>query len=150
MLQNIVHKGCNMEVKDFFERLKMIDALIENKKAEIQMWKNIAISTAPQGESERVQTTKNPQKMADAVNKYVDIEREIEALTFEKDEYIKMIEKVQNSLFYDILHKYHIQHIKLSEIAEKKGYSYDYIKDRHLEAKKQLQNILNNSKEPTK
>ena len=139
-----------MEVKDFFERLSMIDCQIENKKAEIQMWKNIALNTAPQGESERVQSTKNPQKMADAVNKYVDLEREIETLVHEKDECIKIIEKVSNPLFYDILHKYHIQHMKLAEIAKIRGYSYDYIKDRHLEAKKELQNVLNNLKEPTK
>lgn len=138
-----------MEVKDFFERLKLIELQIENKKAEIQMWKNIALNTAPQGESERVQTTKEPQKMANAVNKYVDLEREIETLMFEKDGCIKIIEKVQNPLFYDILHKYHIQHMKLSKIAKIKGYSYDYIRDRHIEAKKDLQNILNNLKEPT-
>ena len=135
-----------MEVKEFFDRLQMIDCQIENKKAEIQMWKGIALNTAPQGESERVQTTKEPQKMANAVNKYVDLEREIESLALEKDECIKIIEKVETPLFYDILHKYHIQHKNLSEIAEKKGYSYDHIKHCHLEAKKELQKILNNAK----
>lgn len=132
-----------MEVKEFIERLKMIDCQIENKKAEIQMWKNIALSTAPQGESERVQLTKNPQKMADAVNKYVDLEKEIETLMLEKDECIKIIEKVKNPLLYDILHKYHIQHMKLSEIADLKGYTHEYIRDRHKKAKKELQKVLN-------
>jgi UV DNA damage repair endonuclease len=139
-----------MEVKEFFERLEMIDCQIENKQAEIQMWKGIALNTTPQGESERVQTTKEPQKMANAVNRYVDLEKEIESLAFEKDECIKIIEKVEIPLFYDILHKYHIQHKKLSEIAEIKGYSYDYMRDRHLEAKKELQKVLNNLKIPTK
>lgn len=139
-----------MEVKEFLNRLEMIDCQIENKKAEIQMWKNVALNTAPQGESERVQSTKNPQKMADAVNRYVDLEKEIEALALEKAECIKIIEMVSNPLLYDILHKYHIQNMKLSEIAKIRGYSYDYIKDRHLEAKKELQKVLNDLKEPTK
>lgn len=133
-----------MEVKEFFDRLQMIDCQIENKKAEIQMWKNVALNTAPQGESERVQTTKEPQKMANAVNKYVDLEREIESLALEKDECIKIVEKVENPLLYNILHKHHIQHMKLSGVAEKLGYSYDYIREMHLEAKKELLKVLNN------
>ena len=139
-----------MEVKEFLNRLEMIDCQIENKKAEIQMWKNVALNTAPQGESERVQSTKNPQKMADAVNRYVDLEKEIEALVCEKAECIKIIERVSDPLLYDILHKYHIQQMKLAKIAEIKGYSYDYMRDRHTEAKKELQKVLNNLKEPTK
>ena len=138
-----------MEVKEFLNRLEMIDCQIENKKAEIQMWKNIALNTAPQGESERVQSTKNPQKMADAVNRYVDLEKEIEALICEKAECIKIIEMVSEPLFYDILHKYHIQHMKLSEIADLKGYTHQYIRLKHSEATKELQNVLKSLKVST-
>lgn len=133
-----------MEVKEFLNRLEMIDCQIENKKAEIQMWKNVALNTSPQGESERVQSTKNPQKMADAVNRYVDLEKEIESLVCEKAECIKIIERVSDPLLYDILHKYHIQHINLSEIAKMKNYSHDYMRKIHKKAHTELQKVLNN------
>ena len=140
----------------------MLDKMIENKLAEVEHWKTIALGTTASGadiivngvshKMDKVQTDGNPQKMADAIAKYVDIEREInnciDDLIKVKNEVINVIEQTNNPLQYDILHKHYIQHKSLSDIAIHTNYSYAYIVEVHGKALKKVQKILDLQKEP--
>ena len=63
-----------MKAKDYLRQLQKLDKLIENKLAEKEQWKAMATSTTQQLTADRVQTSGNPQKMADAVCKIIEIE----------------------------------------------------------------------------
>ena len=76
---------CN--AREFLKQPKKLDKMIENKLIEKSQWKAIATSTTAQMGGERVQTSGSKQRMSDAVDKYVDMENEI-------DEYIdRLIDK---------------------------------------------------------
>lgn len=145
-----------MKAKEFLNQVKKWDTIIENKMIERQQWKDIAMSTTATGTNitingiiqsmERVQSTANPQKMADAINRYVDIEKEInqciDALVDAKKEVVSVIEQLATTE-YDILHKVYVQHLTLYDVADKYNKTYSWVTTVHGRALKNVQNILN-------
>ena len=138
-----------MKAKDFMNQLKKIDCMIENKLVERQQWKSIATGTTAQMGGERVQTSSSKQKMADAVGRYTDIEREvdmcIDRLVDTKKDVIRVIEKLE-LMEYDILHKHYVQYKKFVTIAEEEHYSEVSISNKHQEALERVQEILDRKK----
>ena len=138
--------GMKVEAKAYLKQVRKLDDLIENKLAEREQWKAIATSTTQRFGGERVQSSGNPQKMADAITKYVEIENEIDGLVDrfvdKKREIISTIEKLSQKE-YDLLHKVYIQYFTLDEYAAKKGKSYSWVTTVHGRALKKLQTILN-------
>jgi DNA-directed RNA polymerase specialized sigma24 family protein len=134
-----------LKAKDYLRQLKMLDRLIENKLAEKEQWKAMATSTTQQLTADRVQTSGNPQKMADAVCKIIEIEAEIDAcidsLVDTKRDVIKTLERL-NPTEYDLLHKVYVQFLTFEEVADKKGKSYSWVTTVHGRALKNVQRIL--------
>jgi DNA-directed RNA polymerase specialized sigma24 family protein len=75
----------------------------------------------------------------------VDIEAEIDSLIDKlidtKKEVIQTIEELSSPLQYDVLHLHYIQFMTLQEIADKYGMSYDWAKQAHKRAVKNVQRI---------
>ena len=99
-----------MNAKQYLEQVKKIDKIIFNKQSEIEQWKTIAESiTVPI--IERVQTSGNPQKMAEAVHRIVEIQNDISECINRyssiKMDIIKTIE-ILPAEEYDLLHKVYI------------------------------------------
>lgn len=138
-----------MKAKDYLRQLKMLDKLIENKLAEKEQWKAMATSTTQQLTADRVQTSGNPQKMADAVCKIIEIEAEIDAcidsLVDTKRDAIKTLERL-NPTEYDLLHKVYVQFFTLEEVADRRGKSYSWATTVHGRALKNVQRILDERK----
>ena len=144
-----------MKAKEFLKQVLKLDKLIENKLIEREQWKSIAMGTTSGGadvivngvthKMDRVQSSGNPQKMADAVARYVDLEAEIDAVIDElvdtKKDVIAVIERLA-PIEYDILHKMYIQHNTLDETAELCNKSYSWAKTVHGIALKNVQRIL--------
>ena len=134
-----------MDAKDFLRQLKKIDCMIENKLVEKQQWQAIAMGTTAQMGGERVQASSSQQKMADAVGRYMDIEREvdecIDRLFDTKKDVISVIEQLETSQ-YDILHKKYVQYLTFLEIAAIKDKSESNITSIHGIALKNVQKIL--------
>jgi len=134
-----------LKAKEYLRQLKMLDRLIENKLAEKEQWKAMATSTTQQLTADRVQTTGNPQKMADAVCKIIEIEAEIDAfvdkLIDTKRDVISTLERL-NPTEYDLLHKVYVQFFTFEEVADKKGKSYSWVTTVHGRALKNVQRIL--------
>jgi DNA-directed RNA polymerase specialized sigma24 family protein len=134
-----------LKAKDYLRQLKMLDRLIENKLAEKEQWKAMATSTTQQLTADRVQTSGNPQKMADAVCKIIEIEAEIDAcidnLVDTKRDVIKTLERL-NPTEYDLLHKVYVQFLTFEEVADKKGKSYSWVTTVHGRALKNVQRLL--------
>ena len=135
-----------MNAKEFLRQIKKLDRLIENKLIEIQRWKDIANNTTATLSGERVQSSGNPQKIADAICRYIDLEREInqdiDELVEAKKDVIGVIEQL-NATEYDVMHKIYVQHLTLEDVADAYDRTYSWVTTIHGRALKHVQNILN-------
>lgn len=134
-----------MKAKDYLRQLQKLDKLIENKLAEKEQWKAMATSTTQQMSADRVQTSGNPQKMADAVCKIIEIEGEIDAfvdrLIDTKRDVISTLERL-NPAEYDLLHKVYVQYFTFDDVAIKNNKSYSWVTTVHGRALKNVQLML--------
>ena len=149
-----------MKAKVFLNQLTKLDTLIENKMIEREQWKAIAEGVTAGGTSvivldkkgrqqlhnmEKVQASGNPQKMADAIHKMIEIDEEINAyidkLIDAKKDVLSVIERLP-AAEYAIIHKIYVQHLNLYEVAAKSERSYSSITTLHGRALKSVQNIL--------
>lgn len=135
-----------MTAKEYLQQVEKLDLLIQNKLAEKQQWLEVALGITAHLGGERVQTSGSKSKMAEAVEKCIDVEREISALIDRmidtKDEIISVIEGVENPTEYDVLHKRYIQKMTLQMIADRYGKEYSWATTTHGRALKSVQDIL--------
>lgn len=145
-----MREGKAMEKKSkaqiFLERVEMIETIIENKLIEQMQWKNLALSITANMGGERVQSSGQTSKMADAVIKCIDMEDEIadavDKLIAEKQKVVSTIEKLYSPTEYKILHLRYIQHISLRDISEKLDKEYSWVTTTHGRALKNVQNLI--------
>lgn len=134
-----------MNAKDFLRQIRKLDKMIENKLAEVQQWKEIANNTTANLTGERVQSSGNPHKIADAIGRYIDLEREInqciDDLVAAKKEVISVIEQL-NATEYDVLHKVYVQGFTFDEVAAACKRTTSWATTVHGRAMKHLQTIL--------
>lgn len=134
-----------MDAMSFLKQVEKLDTLIKNKLIEKAQWRDIALGITANMEGERVQSSGRPSKMADAVDKCVDMEAEIDNLIDRlinaKQEVISVIEQL-NATEYDVLHKKYIQFVPFIDIAEAKNRDYNWVTTVHGRAKKNVQAIL--------
>lgn len=134
-----------MKAKDFLQSALKIDKMIENKMYEKSQWVAIATSTTANCNGERVQSSGSKQKMADAVEKYMELEKEIDRyideLVKKKNEIIKIVEQLP-AVEYDLLHKIYIQGKTLYGFAEENNKTYSSVTTLHGSALKKVQDIL--------
>lgn len=134
-----------VDAKKYLKQLKRLDTMIANKIIEKEQWKAISMSTTAQMGGERVQASGSQQKMADAVCKHIDIEKEVDAcidrLIDTKKDVISVIEQL-NTTEYDLLHKVYVQYITLEDVANMYGKSYTWVTTVHGRALKAVQDIL--------
>ena len=145
-----------MDAKEFLNQLKKLDKMIENKIIEKEQWKSIALGITSSSKTiiikgvehamDKVQASGEQQKMADAVVRYIDIEREndqyIDKLIEARKDVICVIEMLPVAE-YDILHKVYVQGFTLDEYAAKFNNSYIWATTIHGRALKNVQRILN-------
>lgn len=134
-----------MRAKDYLKQLEKLDMIINNKLAEKAQWKAIALGVTASSEGERVQSSGRPSKMADAIDKCVDMEAEIDSLVDKlvavKHDITSMIEQL-NATEYDVLHKRYVQYLSYAEIAEVKRKTFSWVTTVHGRALKNVQRIL--------
>ena len=135
-----------MEAKEFLKQVEKLDVRIANKLIEQRQWRDIALGITANMEGERVQSTGAKTKMADAVEKCVDMEAEIESLVDilieTKKEVIEAIERLDSAIEYNVLHMRYIQFKDLQDIADHYGKEYGWATTTHGRALKHLQSIL--------
>lgn len=130
-----------MSAEEYLQRIEKIKTMIHNKQIEVSEWKDKAKGNTGQAEGERVQSSGDKQKMANAVNTYADIEKEIEVLQAELNAIIKTIERLPAKQ-YDVLHKFYFQGMSISCIAEEKNKSRHWAYGHYKKALKGVENIL--------
>lgn len=142
-------KSKTQEAKNFLLQLKKTDKLIENKLFEKEQWKSIAMGTSARMGGERVQSSGSQQKMADAVERYIDIESEIDRcidrLIDTKKDVISVIEQL-DAIEYDILHVVYVQYLTLEDVAQKYDRTYRWAAGVHGRALMNVMKILDERK----
>ena len=139
------------EAQRYLEQVEMLDAIIRNKLIEQRQWMDIALGITANMEGERVQSSGSQSKMADAVNKCVDMEAEIDDLVDRlidtKREVIQTIEQVDSPIEYNVLHMRYIQFRELQEIADHYGKEYSWATTTHGRAIANVQKVLDSKRE---
>ena len=134
-----------MKAETFLSQLQKIDKLIENKLSEVEKLKRQADGFGGNSDSGKVKSSGKPDKMAEAVIKYVDLENEIneqiEKLINKRKEVINVIEML-NAQEYDILHKLYVQYKTLDEVAYINQRSYTWVTTTKKRALDNVQKIL--------
>lgn len=135
-----------MDARDYLERIEKQKQIIENKEIEVVQWKEIAKGSSSVVDGERVQSSGNPQKTANAVCIYVDIEKEIEEYKYQLICLMQEISRTIQQLpviEYNTLHMVYIQGKTLEEVSERYGKSSSWAKEKHRKAIELLQVVLN-------
>ena len=134
------------EAQIFLEHPEKLDIQIRNKLIEKQQWHDIALGITANMEGERVQSSGAQSKMANAVDKCVDMEAEIDRLVDElidaKKEVIQTIEKLDSPTEYNVLHMRYIQYLSLQEIADHYHRDYGWATTTHGRALKSVAKTL--------
>jgi hypothetical protein len=136
----------DVEAQTYLEYIEKANAQIQNKLVEVYQLRCLAESiTAPMG-TEPVQTSGVSDKVGNITAKIVDLEQKINRMidTFidKKQERIEVIEQVEDTLLYTILHKRYVQGKKINIIAQEEHYTGVHISNKHQEALEEVQRIL--------
>lgn len=134
-----------MNALEYLGRVKKIDAMIINKYRDYRRWTEIAEGMGGVSVSERVQTSRNLQQIPNAIGRYVDIERDIEALNAERLVIIQTLEKLPPAE-YEILYKLYVEDYLLKELPSHFHKSYEWVKGRKRSAVYHLQKMLDGEK----
>jgi hypothetical protein len=138
------------EAQLYLEQPERLDIQIRNKLAEQQQWRDLALGITANMEGERVQSSGTQSKMANAVVKCVDMEREIDSLIDKlvdiKKDVISTIEQIGSASEYELLHLRYIQRVPLKDIAIRWNTEYTNVTSCHGRALKNVQAILNAKK----
>ena len=130
----------------YLRQVEKIDSIIANKLIEQRQWKDIAMGITANMGGERVQSSGSQSKMADAIEKCVDMEREIDSLVDKliatKKEVISTIEQLDSPAEYRLLHLRYIKFVDLKDIAEQWNRDYTNITTMHGRALRNVQAIL--------
>jgi hypothetical protein len=134
------------DAQKYLERVEKADAVISNKLVEQQMWRDLALGITANMGGERVQSSGDASKMAEAINKCVDVESEINVLIDRlietKKDVIQTIEKLDSPIEYNILHMRYIQFKDLQSIADHYKKEYGWATTTHGRAIANVQKIL--------
>lgn len=134
-----------MHARDYLQQVQKLDKMIENKLVEVEQWKAIATSITSRLSGDRVQSSGNPQKMEDAVLRYIRLDEEItqiiDKLVELKKDVIRTIELLPPAE-YDLLHKVYIQGMTMAEYADLCDIPYTNVTTTHGRALKKVQGIL--------
>lgn len=138
------------EAQSYLGQVEMIESIIRNKLIEQRQWRDVALGITANMGGERVQSTGSQSKMADAVEKCVDMEREIDAyidrLIDTKRDVIQTIEQLNSPIEYNVIHLRYIQLKTLQEIADHYGKEYGWVTTTLGRAVKNVQAILDAKK----
>ena len=141
-----------MRAKEFLLRAKKLNTMILNKRIEIRQLKEIANNSTGDMTGEKVQSSGNPQRIAEAIAKYVDLEREIfqdiDKLIDARRDITSVIEQL-NTVEYDVLHKLYVQNFTFQDVATSYDRTYSWATTVHGRALKHVQMILDEREERT-
>lgn len=148
------------EAKEYLMQIAKLDELISNKRWELSQLRASAEGLAAHGDDvtikgekhvlDKVQSSSNPQRMADAVCSLMDVEQRVQAdiarWQAEKQQIISIIQPLPE-VEYKLLHRRYVKGIPLRDIADEFERTYSWATTVHGIALKRVQDALDKRKE---
>lgn len=136
-----------LRAEEYLEQYNKLDIIIERK--ERQRNELLAVAESMGGgafSADRVQTSRNLHRSTDALDKRIDIERQIKELEAKKDEILSTLGLLP---YYEnkVLYMLYIDAYILKEIPSKFGKSYAWAKIHKKKGLQRLQSILDERKD---
>ena len=131
-----------MTAKEYLYQIPKYDRLIENTKAEAQMWREIATNISVNMSGERVQSSGSTDTVANAICKAMDLDNKAEMYEQKRAAIISTIERL-DAVLYDVLHKIYVQGFAIKQVAAHHHKCREWASRKHGEALEALQVILN-------
>lgn len=133
-----------MDAKEYLEQIAKLDELIADKKDEIQRQNDIADGIGGFNMGERVQSTRNLHKMSDAVHESIDLQREVDALSAEREAIIETIKKLPVNE-YKVIYRIYVKGYLLKQVAAECKKSYIWAKKMHKKGLDDVQSMIDNA-----
>lgn len=135
-----------MNAKEYLCRIGRCDDKINTMIAEVESLYAMVTKITPTLKSDVVSGGGSQDKIGNAVAKIVDlkeeINREIDKFVDMKREAAALLNKLENHLYYMILHRKYVQHESLEQIAADMHYTYRWICILHGRALQEFQSVL--------
>ena len=133
-----------MQVKEFLNKIRHIDAMIDCKRDQIKDLRDTLTSiSCPMGE--KVQSTLDPDKFTNPVSKIIELEKEInddiDKLIDLKRIARKAIEQLDNEVEKMVLYKRYFENKTFEQISVELNYSWRRIHQFHGDALKKLERL---------
>ena len=133
-----------MQVKEFLNKIRHIDMMIDCKCSQIKDLRDRLTSiSCPMGE--KVQSSLEPDKFTDSVSKIIELEQEInediDKLINMKCVARKMIEQLDNEVEKLVLYKRYFENKTFEQISVEVNYSWRRIHQFHGDALKKLERL---------
>lgn len=131
-----------MQAKEFLNKIRYIDMMIDCKCEQIQKLRNRILSIgSPIGD--KVQSSKDPDKFTDPISKIIELENEInndiDKLVELKKIARNTIEQLENEVEKVILYKRYFENKSFEQISVEMGYSWRQIHRLHGNALKDFE-----------
>ena len=117
-----------MTTKEYLGQISRWNRMIDNKLVELHQYKIMACSISAVKNSERVQTSPDPDKNSTKFAKIEEMEKKIDEMIDEfvdkKEIIIKQIDSIEDEVLYDILFSRYIEKKTFEKIASDMEYSF--------------------------
>lgn len=137
------------EAKEYLERIKWCDVLIDSKLEELERLNSLVKRITPVMSDTSGAGGGNQDKLGDTVAKIVDlkakIDRDTDAFVDLKHEAAALLEKIEKPEYYQVLHKRYIQYKSLEQIAGELNYSWRWVCKLHGRALQAFERVLKES-----
>lgn len=134
-----------MTAIEYLSQIRKLEEMITRKLIEHKRWVEVAEGVGGFSEGERVTSSRNLQRIPEAIGNYIDLEREIAELRQQRAEIIKVIESLPRKE-YNVIYKLFVDDMTMKEVAYHYSKSYDWVKLKKRSAMRTIQAILDEKK----
>ena len=122
-----------MRTEEYLNKIQRYEYVIGNKLDEINRLRDMCMSISVSTDKENVKSSPNQDKLADAIAKIVDLEREtdelVDGLISERRRIINQIDAIGNTTYYRVLTCRYVKGMKIKQIAKETDYAEAYVKE---------------------
>lgn len=135
-----------MDAHAYLGQLNKLDRHVQNTRAEIERWQEVATSCTVEMDGERVQSSGPGRRIENAVVTYIDLQKRLEEQISEAE---KKRREIINTLYenlptdeYDVLYHVYVQGMMLKQVEAEMHRSRSWVSRTHRAAIKSLQRYL--------
>ena len=138
------------EAKEYLEKIKWYDVLIDSKLEELATLNSIVKRITPVMNTTGGGASGNQDKLGDTIAKIIDLQeeinRDVDNFVDRKREASRLLKKLENPLHYQILHKRYVLYKTFEQIAADTNYSYRTVTHAHGRALQAFDRVLEEEK----